>query len=219
MKILLILSLIALSFQIQGIDVSVYQGNIDWVKVKNAGVKFAIVRAGYGRVKSQKDKFFDQNYANAKAAGVPIGAYWYAYATDTSGAQLEAETCMSILSGHQFEWPIYYDIEEPSVLATGKATVSAIAKTFCKALEKQKYYCGIYSSANPLNNLFDEESRTLFAIWVAHYDVDKPGYTGDWGIWQYSSKGHVDGISGNVDMDKAVIDYEPIIKNGHFNGY
>ena len=189
MKYLLILSLISLTFQIQGIDVSVYQGNIDWVKVKNAGVKFAIIRAGYGREISQKDTFFDTNYANAKAAGMPIGAYWYAYATTTSGAEAEANTCMSILSGHQFEWPIYYDIEEQSIFETGKATVSAISKTFCTALEKKKY------------------------------DVDKPGYTGDWGIWQYSSKGSVDGISGNVDMDKAVIDYEPIIKKGHFNGY
>ena len=139
--------------------------------------------------------------------------------TTTSGVEAEANTCMSILSGHQFEWPIYYDIEEQSIFETGKATVSAIAKTFCTALEKKKYFCGIYSSANPLNNLFDEEVKTRFAIWVAHYDVDKPGYTGDWGIWQYSSKGSVDGISGNVDMDKAVIDYEPIIKKGHFNGY
>ena len=219
MKYLLILSLISLTFQIQGIDVSVYQGNIDWVKAKNAGVKFAIIRAGYGREISQKDTFFDTNYANAKAAGMPIGAYWYAYATTTSGAEAEANTCMSILSGHQFEWPIYYDIEEQSIFETGKATVSAIAKTFCSALEKKKYFCGIYSSANPLNNLFDEEVKTRFAIWVAHYDVDKPGYTGDWGIWQYSSKGSVAGIFGDVDMDKAVIDYEPIIKKGHFNGY
>ena len=101
----------------------------------------------------------------------------------------------------------------------GKLLSLLLQKLSVLLYKKKKYFCGIYSSANPLNNLFDEEVKTRFAIWVAHYDVDKPGYTGDWGIWQYSSKGSVDGISGNVDMDKAVIDYEPIIKKGHFNGY
>ena len=219
MKSIVLLSIFVISLSIPGIDVSVYQGDINWQQVKNAGIKFAIVRAGYGRVPSQKDRFFDKNYANAKAAGVPIGAYWYAYATNTDGALQEANTCMSILNGHQFEWPIYYDIEDPTVLATGKATVSAIAKTFCSTLEKYKYFCGIYSSAYYLNTLFDDFDLTHYAIWVAHYDTDKPGYKGDWGIWQYSSKGSISGISGNVDLDKAVIDYEPIIKKGHFNGY
>ena len=86
-------------------------------------------------------------------------------------------------------------------------------------VEKNRYFCGIYASANPLNNLFEEDVRKDFAIWVAHYNVDHPRYSGNWGIWQYSSKGRVAGISGDVDMDEAVIDYEPIIKNSHLNGY
>ena len=91
MKSIILLSIFAISLSyIPGIDVSVYQGDINWQQVKNAGIKFAIIRAGYGRVPSQKDRYFDQNYANAKAAGVPIGAYWYAYATNTDGALQEA---------------------------------------------------------------------------------------------------------------------------------
>ncbi len=84
-------------------------------------------------------------------------------------------------------------MEEQSIFETGKATISAIAKTFF--FRKKKYFLGVYSSANPLNNLFDEEVKTRFVIWVAHYGADKPGYTGHWGIWQYTSKGRVDGIS------------------------
>ena len=120
MKSFIFLSLISLIISFKGIDVSKYQGNVNWVKVKNSGIKFAIIRAGYGRETYQKDPYFETNYANAKAAGVPVGVYWNAYATTTSGAEAEANTCMSILSGHQFEWPIYYDIEEQSIFETGK---------------------------------------------------------------------------------------------------
>ena len=80
----------------------------------------------------------------------------------------------------QYEWPIYYDIEDSKLLALGKSQISQIAWNFCRTLEKNRYFCGIYSSTNPLNNLFEENVRKDFAVWVAHYDVDKPGYTGDW---------------------------------------
>jgi len=219
MKSILLICLISLSLSFKGIDVSIYQGDIDWSAVKKAGIKFAIIRAGYGKEVSQKDTKFERNYENAKAVGMPIGVYWYSYATTIEAGEQEAKTCLQIIKGKQFEWPIYYDIEEPSLLAKGKAFVSSLAKKFCRYLESQKYFCGIYASANPLNNLFDDECKTQFVIWVAHYNVDHPGYHGSWGIWQYSSKGSVSGISGNVDLDEAVIDYEPIIKNAHCNGY
>ena len=103
----------------KGIDVSVHNGNIDWNRVKSAGIDFAILRAGYGRVASQKDEKFEANYAGAKAAGVPVGAYWYSYATTPDEAKLEAEVCVSILRGKQFEYPIWFDLEERSALNTG----------------------------------------------------------------------------------------------------
>ncbi len=102
---------------------------------------------------------------------------------------------MKIISGKQYEWRTYYDIEDSKLLSLGKSQVSQIAENFCRTLEKNRYFCGIYASADPLNNLFNEEDvRKDFAVWVAHYDIDKPGYSGDWGIWQYTSKGRVDGI-------------------------
>ena len=203
----------------EGIDVSKYQGNIDWKKVKDSGKKFAIIHAGYGKEAKQKDPYFDINYKNAKAVGMPIGVYWYSYAATIEEAEQEAKACLENIKGKQFEWPIYYDIEEQKILAKGKDFVSGIATNFCRYLESQRYFCGIYASAYPLNNSFDKDCKDKFAIWVAHYGVDRPGYHGNWGIWQYSNTGSVNGISGNVDLDEAVIDYEPIIKKNHLNGY
>ena len=219
MKSLLLICLISLSLSFKGIDVSIYQGDIDWSAVKKAGIKFAIIRAGYGKEVSQKDTKFERNYENAKAVGMPIGVYWYSYAKSVEAAEQEAKTCLEIIKGKQFEWPIYYDIEESSILGKGKNFVSSIAKKFCRYLESKKYFCGIYASANPLNNLFDDECKKNFPIWVAHYDVDKPKYNGNWGIWQYTSQGNVNGINGKVDLNHGIINYEDIIKNQHLNGY
>ena len=150
---------------------------------------------------------------------MPIGVYWYSYAATIEEAEQEAKACLENIKGRQYEWPIYYDIEEQKILAKGKDFVSGIATNFCRYLESQRYFCGIYASAYPLNNSFDKDCKDKFAIWVAHYGVDRPGYHGNWGIWQYSNTGSVNGISGNVDLDKALIDYEPIIKKNHLNGY
>ena len=130
----------------KGIDVSVHNGNIDWNKVKNVGIQFAILRAGYGKAASQKDKKFEENYQAAKAAGIPVGAYWYSYARTVAEARQEAEVCLSILSKKQFEYPIFFDQEERDILATGKANCSAMVRAFCDVLEKAGYWVGLYTS-------------------------------------------------------------------------
>lgn len=96
----------------KGIDVSVHNGDIDWGKVKTDGIGFAIIRAGYGRLASQKDKRFEQNYSGAKAAGIPVGAYWYSYAMNENEARQEADVFLSVIKGKQFEMPVYFDLEE-----------------------------------------------------------------------------------------------------------
>ena len=96
----------------KGIDVSVHNGKIDWQKVRAAGIDFAILRAGYGRLASQRDNRFKENYAGAKAAGIPVGAYWYSYAMSEDEARLEADVFLSVIKGKQFEFPVYYDVEE-----------------------------------------------------------------------------------------------------------
>ena len=98
--------------------------------------------------------------------------------------------------------------------------MNAIIKVFCEELEKNDYYPGIYCSANYLNNLISDEVKNKYEIWVAHWGVDKPNYKGKWGLRQYSSKGHFDDIHSEfVDLDTAIIDYEPIIKSLGKNGY
>ena len=115
----------------RGIDVSVHNGSIDWNRVKNDGIGFAILRAGYGKTASQKDKKFEDNYNGAKAAGIPVGAYWYSYARTVEEARQEAEACITILRGKQFEYPIFFDVEEKATLNTGKSNCSAMIRAFC----------------------------------------------------------------------------------------
>lgn len=202
----------------KGIDVSVHNGDIDWQKVKNVGIDFAILRAGYGREFSQKDKKFEDNYAGAKAAEIPVGAYWYSYATTVDEAKLEAEVCASILKDKQFEFPIFFDQEEKKTLDTGKANCSAMVRAFCDVLEKNGYWVGLYTSRSVLSTHIEDDIKTRYALWVAEWG-EKLNYSGTVGIWQYSSKGKVSGISGNVDLDTAYIDYAAKVRAAGKNGY
>ena len=158
-------NLILLSFLIfltnckhNGIDVSVWQGpNIDFNKVKNAGKNFVIIRAGCG---SSKDKYFESNYKKAKAAGINVGAYWYAKALTEASSKQEAQNVLNAINGKKFEYPIYYDIEQKEILAKGKAFCSAIATDFCTILEKNKKFCGIYASKSYLDSYFTYNVKT-----------------------------------------------------------
>ena len=201
---------------IKGIDVSVWQGNIDFGKVKVSGINFVIIRAGYGN--GNKDKWFDENYRKAKAAGLHIGAYWYSYATSADGAKQEAQSCSKVLSGKQLDYPVYFDIEEKSQLSRGKDFCSSLITAFCTELENHGYYAGFYTSLSSLNSVVSDAVKKRFTVWVAQWS-GKCSYSGAYGVWQYSSKGKVSGIGGNVDMDYSYIDFPTTIRNGGFNGY
>ena len=200
----------------KGIDVSEHQGKIDWTKVT---ADFAILRAGYGKVISQKDKQFENNYAGAKAKGIPVGAYWYSYATTPEEARKEADVFLEVLKGKQFEYPVFYDVEEKKQLDLGKDKVSAIIRAFLEEVETAGYWVGLYMSASPLNTLVADTIKHRYAIWVANIGVSKPSYNGAYGMWQYSWKGNIDGISGDVDMDYGYVDYPAQIKAKGLNGY
>ena len=202
----------------KGIDVSVHNGIIDWQKVKESGIDFAIIRAGFGRFVDQKDENFERNYEEAKAVGIPIGAYWYSYATTPDEAHQEAEVCISILKDKQFEYPIFFDLEEKSALDTGKENCSAIVKDFCDQLENAGYYTGFYMSRSTLTTHITEEVQKRYALWVAEWG-NTLNYSGNTGIWQFSSRGFVDGITGNVDLDIGYKDYPTIIISNGLNGY
>ena len=204
--------------KIKGIDVSQWQRDIDFNKVKSAGIDFVILRAGYGRYISQNDPNFEDNYRKAKSAGLNVGVYWYSYAQSEADAHTEAAVCMEAIRGKQFEYPIYFDLEEQSQFSRGKAFCSALVTAFCGELEKAGYFAGLYISRSPLQNYITAEVADRYALWVAEYG-SKCNYGGSYGMWQYSSVGRVNGISGDVDMDECYVDYPTLIKNGGFNGY
>lgn len=204
---------------IKGIDVSVYQGDIDWKKVKDSGIEFALIRVGYGwNNDNQKDKKFEQNYKGAKEVGMPIGIYHYSYAKTPQEAVYEAETVLKWIKGKQFEYPVYFDIEEQTTANTGKANCTAICKAFCQRLEKEGYFVGIYANTNWFKNYLDyTELSKLYTIWKADY---RPNYdtTLACDIHQYSSSGSVNGINARVDMNTCTRDFSVIKANG-YNGF
>ena len=201
-----------------GIDVSNWQGTIDFDKVKNSGVDFVILRAGYGKYDFQKDECFEDNYRKARAAGLDIGAYWFSYATSVSDAIKEAETFIKIIKGKTFEYPLYFDIETSDAFYCGKELCSDMVRAFCNTLEKAGYFAGFYISRSYLQTHITSDVAKRYALWVAEYG-NRLNYDGDYGIWQNSSTWAVSGIDGCVDHDYGYIDYPSIIKKGGFNGY
>lgn len=201
---------------LRGIDISRYQGSPDFSKVKDT-VDFVILQAGFGKYSSQKDAQFDRSYGECKKYGIPVGVYWYSYAKTTAEALAEANACIEVIKGKQFEYPIYYDLEE-DLTALGRATVSAIASTFCNALEKAGYFTGIYISRSPAQSYLTSEVCNKYALWLAEYD-NKLNWSGPVGIWQYGSTGQVNGINGNVDMDECYVNYPMLIKSNGLNGF
>ena len=215
------------------IDVSYYQANIDYAKVKTAGIKGVILRCGrtgYGSSKTkQEDSTFQKHYKGFKDVGIPVGAYYYSCATTVAEAKEEAELVKSILKGKQFEYPIYFDTEDnhdinasgnskESQYSIGKTKLTEVAKAFLQTLEDAGYYVGIYASKSWLENQLDMSKLSNYAVWLAQY-ASKPTYKGDYGMWQYSSTGKVNGISGNVDMNWCYVDYPTAIKKAGLNGY
>ena len=205
---------------LRGIDVSYHDGEIDFAKVKPQ-VDFVIMRAGYGiKDEDSKEVKFNTYYEDAKKNNIPVGTYWYCYALTPESALQEAKVFLKKVKGKKFEFPVYYDVEEPSVLETGSENLKNIINTFCGELEKNNY-CGVYASLNVFLNKFPAEIYQKYAVWVAYWSQNRPQINGtSWGIWQYTSDGSMDGVqSERVDFDTAEINYEPIIKFLGKNGY
>ena len=199
----------------KGIDISYCQTRIDWNKLD---VDFVIMRAGYGREVSQKDTMFESHYANAKQRGIPCGCYWYSYAMDVEGAKKEAQACLEVIKGKQFEYPIFFDLEENKQFALGKEKVSEIMRTFIETVEAAGYWVGLYGSYSSLMNYTSDYIRTNKAIWLAHWGVQKSPYPYQYGTWQYAV-GRIDGVYGDCDLDYCYVDYPTLIINAGLNGF
>lgn len=202
-----------------GIDVSRHQGVIDWSAVKNSGIEFAIIKAGGSDAGFYTDSNFEQNYRNAKAVGMPVGAYYFVGSGCISKADgiADAKRFLEIIKGKTFEYPVYIDLEATSPSAKAGATEACIG--FCETMENAGYYCGIYASdVSGFNDRLILSKLDKFDKWVARYG-SKPVVVKSYGIWQKSDSGRISGINENVDLDEAYKDYPTIIKNAGLNGY
>ena len=191
----------------KGIDVSKHNGVIDWDKVI---VDFAIIRIGFGMYENQKDEMFERNYSEATKVNIPVGVYHYSYAKSVDEAIKEAELVIKWLNGRKLDLPVYFDIEDDSQKNLSRVILDGMCEAFCNRIEKAGYWAGIYSNKYCATSVISGiKLGKKYTYWIAQY-TDECTYTGDYAIWQYTSKGKVNGISGNVDMNIMVKD---IIQN------
>ena len=182
------------------LDISTWQGYVDFNKVKSAGYNYVILRAGFGRENSQKDNTFERNYANAKASGLKVGVYWFSYSTSPSDAYREANACLYCLNGKQLDMPVYYDLEYQPAMSMSNSNYTQMALNFCSAIKKAGYKSGVYSSASVYGYLLNRQ--TLINNGVSIWNAQWSSYCSvPCDIWQYSEKGQVNGISASVDMN------------------
>ena len=178
------------------IDVSTWQGDVDYNRVRACGIVAVIIRAGFGQTEDNK---FRQNYRNARAAGLKVGAYWYSYAYCVADAEQEARACLEILGDREFDLPIYYDMEEDSQMALGKSTMTAMACRFIDTVQAGGFRGGMYSSPSWFSDFLDYDLlRSKYSIWLAHW---ASVHSRACDIWQYGEDGRIDGIDGDVDVD------------------
>lgn len=204
------------------IDVSHHNGDIDWTRVKNDknnSIEGVIIRAGYGKTSSQKDRKFEENYKGAEAAGLHLGAYWYSYALTADEAELEAKAFLECISGKKFDLPVFFDIEDKTQVPLGKDVCTNIAERFMKVLEAAGYFAGVYSFDSFFASNLSSDIRKKYTIWVARVENVAPQNAPEWSIHQYSWKGRVDGIKNDTDLNECRKDYPQIIKAAGLNGY
>ena len=202
-----------------GIDVSKWQGAIDWQAVKNSGISFAMLRAGFGQ--GNVDAQFERNASECERLGIPFGVYWFSYAYNIERAKREAEYCLEAVEPYKLSYPIAFDFEYDSVdfakenhVTIDKKLASSIARAFLDDVEAAGYHTMLYANPNYLSQYFDEDIPKEYDIWLAQWPgnakpENKPAQAG--GMWQYTSSGTVPGISGRVDMNFAYVDYPAII--------
>lgn len=203
------------------IDVSKYQGVIDWAKVKADGVAGAIIRCGYANRDGSitADPYFKRNMLAAAAAGMPVGVYVYSYCRDETGARTAARNVLEMVKPYKLEYPLVWDCEESKIAITlGKAKNTAICKAALEVWEQAGYYAMLYSYKNFVGSYLYMNQLAAYDFWLAHYTA-KTNYSGPYGMWQYSSSGSVNGINGRVDMNHCYRDYPAIIRGAGLNGF
>lgn len=194
-----------------GIDVSKWNGKIDWNAVKNSGISYVIIRSGYRGSSEGKlivDPRFGENIQGATAAGLKVGIYFYSQAIDEIEAVEEASMVLEQIKNYKISYPVFLDVEASGGRGdnTDKATRTAICKAFCQTIQNAGYTAGVYSNKNWLETRLDASALSAYKIWLAQYAA-APTYKGRYDLWQYRSTGSVSGISGNVDMNISYLGY------------
>lgn len=185
----------------QGIDVSEWNGEIDWEKVKASGIDFAIIRCGYGSAETgREDKYWRRNASECERLGIPYGVYIYSYALNEEEALKEAKFAAKLIKRRNLSMPVFYDVEEDCHLALSEEKIAAICESFCTEIKSRGYVPGVYSGEWIWKNLMTDEYFTGRNIckWVASYGAGEPII---YDIWQYSQSGRIAGISENVDLN------------------
>ncbi len=217
----------------KGIDVSRWNHNLDannnyipldWNAIKASGVNFVIIKAG--STKSGIEPTFEMDYEGARAAGLEIGVYFYTYSTTLEGIKKDANDLMGWLEGKIFEYPIYLDLEDPSLEALPQSLLGEMCAEFISALQAKGYYAGLYSNHNWLTYILDtEKTLLLYDIWYARYPLtespvwNEEKYGKQLGMWQYSESGTIDGFDCAFDLNFAYKNYKDIMIKWGLNGF
>lgn len=204
---------------IKGIDVSSWQGNIDFNRVKASGIQFVILKAGGSDSGFYTDKRFYDNYVKATQAGLNVGAYYFVGKKCKSSADgvADAQRFHTIIKDCILDYPVYIDFEAPD--STNKQGNTDAVNAFCLYMESLGYYTGIYASdISGFKDRLYLNQLNRFDKWVARYGSE-PKYVKNYGMWQSTSKANVPGIAGYVDLDYSRNDYAGIIKTHHLNGF
>ena len=203
----------------KGIDVSRWQGSIDFNQVKASGIDFVIVKAGGSDSGFYTDKNFHYNVRSAQAAGLAVGAYYFVgrYCKSAKDGVADAIRFSQIIKDYKFEYPVYIDFEAPNSSNKRGNTEACIG--FCQYMESLGYYVGIYASdISGFKDRLNIDRLNAFDKWVARYG-SQPKYVKSWGIWQSGSNGIVPGIKGRVDVDQSKNNYPQIMRTHHLNGF
>lgn len=194
-----------------GVDVSTWQGDIDWKKAKDS-IDFAILRLGWigNRNNHALDNKFERNYRECVKLGIPVGIYIYSYSKTEAAAISGAEWVLKTLKKRKLDLPIYLDMEDKTIKSAGRVKLTKICHAFNTKIEQGGYWAGVYANADWFKNYLNgEELRKRYTCWIAHYTKGTDKYKGVYDIWQYSSSGTVPGIKGRVDTNYM---YRDLIK-------
>lgn len=203
----------------KGVDVSEHNRTIDWEAAKNDGVKFAIIRVGYGNdLTNQDDKYWLRNVSECERLGIPYGVYIYSYAKNADMARSEADHVLRLIKGHDLSYPVYFDMEDKSQFnATGgdPTELAKIASAFSEKIEAAGYEVGIYANRNWFTNYLTDPVFDNWVRWVAEYGVSQCQYGGEYGMWQLSSGGRVKGIDYPADDEGGRVDVNLMYRAGY----